>query len=500
VRPEHATLVGPCNVIPQEYPRVSVRLIDVCLPLEDSWQSRAFFSNLHGEICSDDFTDRVIALRGHQRWTRSFERQVFAPANGHAPSQLRQNGVYVITGGLGGIGLAVAEGLASSVGAKLVLIGRTPPPAHDAGKSTDGDQSKDQGIGYKLDPLQRLKELGAEVLVVSADVSDPAQARAAIQEAVNHFGVIHGVFHVAGVAGEGLIQLKTADKAGQVLAPKVQGTLALERAVEDHSLDFVVLFSSVGAVTGGGPGQVDYSAANAFLDSHAASRLGDGRSTISIGWNEWQWNAWETGLDGFSPELRSRFRANRKKYGISFAEGIQALFQIVESRLPYVVVSPVEFNGVIASSRAFTVEAVARFGSVQGETRQRYPRPPVSSSYLAPRNAMEEKIANLWGEVLGIAEIGVLDNFFDLGGNSLVGLEMVAQLKKQLGVAKIPAHVIYEAPSVSELAKFLNQDREELNIALDRRLSRGVKRREASLERERGRGRELAADEKPASH
>jgi NAD(P)-dependent dehydrogenase (short-subunit alcohol dehydrogenase family) len=487
VCPEHAALVGPCNVIPQEYPRVSARLIDVYLPVENTWRSRALLSNLYCEICSDDFADRVVALRGHQRWTRSFEQQLFPPASGPAPALLRPNGVYMITGGLGGIGLAVAEGLASAVGAKLVLVGRTPLAAH-AGPSGD------QAIEYKLGRLQRLKELGAEVLVVSADISDAAQSVAAVQEAIRHFGDLHGVFHVAGVPGEGLIQLKTAEKAAQVLAPKIQGTLALERALQDRRPDFLVLFSSVNAVTGGGPGQIDYSAANAFLDAHAASLIGEERATISIGWNEWQWNAWEAGLDGFSPQLRDRFRANRKKYGITFAEGIQALYQIMDSRLPHVVVSPIEFNGVIASSRAFTTEALSRMGLVQEATRPRYPRPSISSSYLAPRNAMEEKIAVLWGEALGIAEVGVLDNFFDLGGNSLVGLEMVAQLKKRLGVAKIPAHVIYEAPSVSELAKFLSQDWDEHNIALEKRQSRGARRREAVAERERARDRDWAAN------
>lgn len=102
---------------------------------------------------------------------------------------------------------------------------------------------------------------------------------------------------------------------------------------------------------------------------------------------------------------------------------------------------------------------------------------------MAPRNEIEQKIAALWGDILGIEEIGVMDNFFDLGGNSLVGLDMVARLKKVFQMDKVPAHVIYEAPSVSELAKFLQADQGAKEISIAQRLARGEKRREKNLEK-----------------
>ena len=96
---------------------------------------------------------------------------------------------------------------------------------------------------------------GAKVLVLRADVSDEAQMRDAVQQAIAMFGTIHGVFHTAGVPGAGLIQLKTPEQAARTLLPKVQGTLTLEQSLRGIPLDFLVLFSSITSTTGS-PGRL----------------------------------------------------------------------------------------------------------------------------------------------------------------------------------------------------------------------------------------------------
>src|SRR5205807_651838 len=103
--------------------------------------------------------------------------------------------------------------------------------------------------------------------------------------------------------GQGLIQNKTRDQVCDVLAPKVQGTLALVDALAEIPLDFLVLFSSITSLTGGGPGQLDYCAANAFLDAFAQRTAGQHPFTVAVDWSEWRWNAWEYGLAGLQPEL-----------------------------------------------------------------------------------------------------------------------------------------------------------------------------------------------------
>src|SRR5204863_6607950 len=138
------------------------------------------------------------------------------------------------------------------------------------------------------------------------------------------FGTLHGVLHAAGIPASGIMQLKTPEMAASVLAPKVEGTRVLAKVLEHIPLDFLVLFSSMSSATGGGPGQVDYCAANAFLDAYAHRYSSEHGRTVALDWSEWQWNAWEEGLSGYPSEAQQYFRGRREHFGISFEEGCEA--------------------------------------------------------------------------------------------------------------------------------------------------------------------------------
>ncbi|MFY1683508.1 SDR family NAD(P)-dependent oxidoreductase [Micromonospora sp. WMMD730] len=174
---------------------------------------------------------------------------------------LRQHGVYLITGGLGGVGLALARHLARSVRARLVLGGRT---------------------GADPSVVGELTALGAEVLTVVMDVTRADDVHRAVRAAVDRFGALHGVVHAAGVLRDGLLTGKRAEDVRAVLAPKVDGARHVEAATRHLTLDFLVLCSST-AGTWGNPGQADYACANAFLDLFAGSR----RDIVSVGWPAW---------------------------------------------------------------------------------------------------------------------------------------------------------------------------------------------------------------------
>src|SRR6185295_6600096 len=223
------------------------------------------------------------------------------------PPSLRHKGVYLITGGLGGLGLALAQHLATSVQARLVLLGRTPLPPREHWPHLLATHDPASGLGRRLQIISDLEARGVELLLLTADVSDPTQVQAAVRQTLTHFGALHGVFHTAGVPGVGVIQLKSAAAAAEVLAPKVLGTLALAQALRDIPLDLLVLFSSVAAATSGGPGQADYCAANAFLDAFARRHAHDHGRTIAVGWGEWHWDAWQAGLQGFPEDVRAYF-------------------------------------------------------------------------------------------------------------------------------------------------------------------------------------------------
>ena len=281
LRPESAPLAGLLQVIPQEYSRLSCRAVDVSVPAADSPEEAALLAELARELAAprdEESAPLAIAYRAGSRWVRAFETLPLAAA-AEPPPRLREGGVYLITGGLGGVGLALAEALAGSVPCKLALVGRSADP--------------------EIAAVRALEDLGAEVLVTAADVTDPSSLALAIDRVRARFGAVHGVVHAAGVPGGGVLQTRTPEAAAEVMAPKVEGTAVLHELLADEPLDFFVLCASITGLAGGF-GQGDYCAANAFLDAfaHAAARRPPGRRPpgrrppgcqfVSLDWDRWR--------------------------------------------------------------------------------------------------------------------------------------------------------------------------------------------------------------------
>jgi acyl carrier protein len=271
-----------------------------------------------------------------------------------------------------------------------------------------------------------------------------------VKQVRDRFGEIQGVIHTAGVPGAGLVQLKTPEMANSVLNPKVKGTLVLDAVLKDVKLDFLVLFSSVGAIYGGF-GQVDYCAANAFLDAFAHYQFfSNQRRTVSINWDWWQWDSWQEALLSFAPEMQAEVKQMREKYGITFSEGIDAFDHILSSQLSQVIVSTVDFQSVIEEHQDFALASLLAESEESG-LELKYSRPNLKTAYVAPNSEIEQRIAQRYQKLLGIEQVGIHDSFFDLGGNSLTGIQMISQLRQDFNV-EIPISVLFEAPTVAELA------------------------------------------------
>jgi acyl transferase domain-containing protein len=282
--PLKALLLGPARVIGAELPAVASRSVDVSWPPAAPWQGRRVVDQLLAELGApreDDPTreERVIAYRGAERLVESFERAPLRTPSATARG-FREGGVYVITGGLGGIGATLAEDLARSVRAKLVLVGRTTRPERERSLRALG------------------KTLGAEPLVepffARADVTDLFQMRGVLKEARARFGAITGVIHAAGVLEDDLLVVKDVESAARVMAPKVKGALVLDalareaEAAGEPPLELFLMFSSVSAVLGL-QGQIDYTSANAFLGALALERAGrTAEATIAVDWGAWR--------------------------------------------------------------------------------------------------------------------------------------------------------------------------------------------------------------------
>ncbi|MBB5873235.1 acyl transferase domain-containing protein/acyl carrier protein [Allocatelliglobosispora scoriae] len=273
-RPEHATVVGIAKVVPLENPAITVRHIDTT--------TGGRTADVLGEV-SRAPQDKAVALRGGRRWVQEWE-PVTLPA---APdTNLRDGGTYLITGGLGGLGITLAEDLAVRHRANLVLLSRSGLPPREQWQNHLRVHGTADRVGRAIAAIGRMEAAGGRVLALGADVNSADDLRRVRTLAIEEFGTLDGIVHAAGVPGGGMAEVKERAVAEAVLAPKVAGTLALHRAFGDLPLDFVALFSSVTAVAGGF-GQVDYCGANNFLDSYARGDHGWNAQVTSMNWGGW---------------------------------------------------------------------------------------------------------------------------------------------------------------------------------------------------------------------
>jgi NAD(P)-dependent dehydrogenase (short-subunit alcohol dehydrogenase family) len=263
--PLAAMIPGLMRVAAREYPAIGCRAIDLA---GGDFPVAAIANELRAS-----FETPVVALRERRRLERTYQQA--QPSADQAPV-LRKNGVYLITGGLGGVGLALAEHLATEYGARLVLSSRNglPTTAHD------------EETRQRMKILERVRQAAGGLLIQTADIGDPEQARELVQSTIREFGRLDGVIHAAGVMGGGALQRRPDEAAQAILHAKVRGTLALEAALEGVPHDFLFLCSSLSAV-GSTYGQGDYTAANAFLDAYAEHANTKQRRVISVNWDGW---------------------------------------------------------------------------------------------------------------------------------------------------------------------------------------------------------------------
>ena len=443
--PEKALVIGPCKIIPMEYPNINCHSIDVVIPELESWQSDKLVDQLLTELTTQ-LPDQIIAYRGNHRWVQTFEPIRLHETVEEKP-RLREGGVYLITGGLGGVGLVLGEYLAQTVKAKLVLTGRSAFPNRNEWLQWLSTHDESDSISCKIRKLQAIEALGAEVLVVSADVTNLQQMSAAIAQANNRFGQIHGVIHAALVLEGSLIQLKTTEAAASGLAPKVKGTRILDILFKNANLDFFVLCSSSNIFK---PivGMVDYIAANAFIDTFAHYSVSKhGRFTRAINWDRWS-------DIGRAVDVDLLYKAKTGKEiapGMTQEEGVEVFRRILlSSMVPQIVVSTQDLLTEV--EQKFSLEVLEKTNI----SKSVYQRPQLRNAYVAPTSKSESRIADIYQELLGVEQVGIHDNFFELGGDSLIGTVLISQLRKIFQV-ELSVRSLFEAPSVSEMAILIEE-------------------------------------------
>ncbi len=283
--PMRATLFGATRGIPLEYPNVKMSLLD-CECCVDGSPSSELVSALVDDANAAEPID-VAAYRDGKRYTPAFVAVSPKDSQKKQPS-FKENGVYLITGGLGGVGLEIARLLGEKYHANLILTGRSEFPAHEEWDAYLLESKGSESTRNTIAILKQLEEKGAEVQVFSADVTDEPAMRQVVEKARTRFGKVDGVVHSAGVPGGELIQALTREHTEKVMAPKIKGTITLDKIFEKDELDFFVMCSSYYALVGG-MGQASYSAANCFMDLFACEMRNAGKSgALSINWDAWR--------------------------------------------------------------------------------------------------------------------------------------------------------------------------------------------------------------------
>ncbi len=274
--PEKAMVLGPARVIAREFPGVTVGLLDIPAPGKAP-EATAVIEELLSA------SPVLAALRGARRYEAGLK-----PARlPDAALTLPQGAHVLITGGFGGIGLTVAEDLIRRFAVRITLIARRALPDRAKWAQLVAGSGPDDPMARRILALQRLEALGAEVLVAQADVANVVEMEAAKRAGEARFGPVHAVIHAAGVVDDGPILTKSPAEVEEVFAPKLHGTQVLERLFPDGTLALLVLFSSTSTVTGPA-GQIDYVAANEYLNAYAKHRAGGKTRVIALNWGIWQ--------------------------------------------------------------------------------------------------------------------------------------------------------------------------------------------------------------------
>jgi acyl transferase domain-containing protein/acyl carrier protein len=297
LEPAKALLLGPALLMQRELAGVTIRSIDLDLPA--ALPEAATVAQVLSEIAADQ-GDLQVAWRGRKRWRLDYATVPLDKPDANRVV-VRPGGTYLITGGLGGIGLAVAESLGEAAPNTVVLVGRSPFPPPERWSELIADPATAGPLRSKLLRLQGLAERGTTVVTAQCDVADETALADLVTTIHERHGRIHGVYHSAGVAAGGMMAVRSDDAAAAVLAPKVAGTLALHRLLGDE-VEFMALFSSTISATGAF-GQVDYCAASNFLDAFARWAVQRGRPVLSIGWARWNEFGMSTDTAAAAPEV-----------------------------------------------------------------------------------------------------------------------------------------------------------------------------------------------------
>lgn len=399
VEPHGALATGAGYAVGVENPSVRVRTLDLHRPGDAAEEAARVLAEF-----AVPASGAPIALRGAYRWERVFAPYAATAAvpGAAAAAESGPDGAHVIVGGTGGVGRLLAEHLVNRHRARVVVAGRG---------CADGRPAP--GLWTRR-----------------ADVTDEEGMTALLQEAERLHGRVRCVVHAAGTPGGGLAAMLGRAEAEEALRAKVTGALALTRAVQAAGVRVgqVVYFSSLAAFTGAA-GLSGYGAANAWLDAYAVRSTRElGVPAVSVGWDRWR----GVGMAAAVEERHRALSGHDLAGGLDAAAALAAFDRVLADRITGQVVVSAGPPGRVPVPSA-------------------PPLPGGRPGGRGPRGDLEERLAGVWKDVLGVGEIGVEDDFFGLGGHSVMALQLAGRCRDRLGL-DVTAPMIFKERTIAGLA------------------------------------------------
>ncbi|HEX8707649.1 MAG TPA: acyltransferase domain-containing protein, partial [Pyrinomonadaceae bacterium] len=447
LQPEKATVLGPAQVLSQEHPLVTCRNIDIITPKPKSVEEKGLVVKLIAEL-SGETSDKLVAYRGQHRWVRDFEAVRLERPTDSALG-LRDGGVYLVTGAAEDAALEIAAGIAGTVKARLVILTRANVPPREQWEGWLDQYGEDDALSRRLKRVQSLEAMGAEVMLLGTDTTDEEKLQAALDQALARFGEIHGVVYTAAdmeVPGGSPLREVGLNECRRHLQ-RAYGLLLLEKVLQHRKLDFCLLLSGLSSVLGGA-GKTVHAAVNHFMDALAeACSARKGFAWTRLSWDGGQPSS-AGAVDGAANSSRTLIKPN---------EAAEVLGRVLASNAPaQFVASPTDLRARISEAAEVKLPQEV---TASAETSLESGRRNLQTPYVAPRNADERLIADLWSDLLGVERVGVNDDFFELGGHSLAGIQLIFRLRATFDLEDLHLNSLFEKPTVAGLAESVEQAR-----------------------------------------
>jgi acyl transferase domain-containing protein/acyl carrier protein len=401
---------------------------------------------LLAEILQSDGEDQV-AFRQGERYVPRLVRQERAPLD--SALELDPAGAYLVTGGLGGLGLQLAEWLASRGARHLILAGRSGLPERSEWKALEpGSQA-----ARAAEVVARLEQGGAEVSIWRADVAD-AERMGTLWRAQPASRPIRGIIHAAGLFDFRPMKELDAATLQSVLRPKVEGSLVLHQLSRDVPLDFFVSFSSIAAVCGSA-GMVAYGSANHFLDGLAHHRRLRGQPALTVSWGRWEGDGMGKGS---AESLRYLERIGMK--GLAPERALEALAHLMRSGATHALLAAIDwsrYKPVLEAKRRLPFLELIGVGFTGQAGASEFLRRIEEAAEDKKFGMVVELVRNTVATVLNLDVDSLPDDnqgFFQMGMDSLMSVELRDRLQASVGRA-LPTTLAFEHPTVGMASRYL---------------------------------------------